>query len=480
MNTKNSIKEIAISIVAPVVKMFPSWAMKHTLRVNDYADYFQLSHKKEMEILSKLPQSEWVKARLWSPETRIACLKSRDKYHYFLDEIFSSKEFWAAYNNELTRERAVRCKTYTLSGSEVIKVCNETCGFVDLLWYKQPHSFTAEVVSKLSTEAVGRLIIFLNADKAYEIAAKLDMLLLQNIKKAKRNAEGAAKVLSMLLMDYTAYYPSIEPEELMKLEGFNQWLAKADIMVVTDKLSTYLKNLGRYDLLLQLLVRALKKRQFGIEKDIFSLLPKSCNCYQTAVTKMVEAGIAMPKDFAFLSDDKIKEQNLKLCQIDHRLDMIPEMDYKYLSENQKEWLLYSLARAGKLSQHLLDTASPKVKQNLLDILEEEAQVAWFKELVVLEQNGRKYENIQTVKNLAHISARLQAATLSFAGWQYVFAENGFYDSEYSLELLKRGTEEAVKIFAEKQGLTAEQYEALLIGNNKALAPELRRYIKKNV
>ncbi len=478
MNSKNLVKEITISIVAPVVKLFPMWAMKHTLRVNDYADYFQLSHKREMKILSKLPQSEWVKARIWSPETREACLASQDKYHYFLDEIFSSKEFWVAYNNTLTRERAVKCKTYTLSGEEVIKVCNDACGYVDVLWYKQPRSFTAEVVGKLSTEAVGRLLIFLNADKAYEIAAKLDKLLLQNIKTASSNAAMAAKVLQLILMDYTQYKPTIAPEELMKLDGFHQWLAKADVLTVADKISTHLKNIGRYDLLLQLLVRALKAKQISKAKEIFSLLPKSCNCYQTAVTKMVESGVAMPKDFAFLSDDKIKEQNLKLCQIEHRLDMIPEMDYKYLSENQKEWLLYALARAGKLSQHLLDATSPKLKQNLLDILEEEAQLSWFKEIVVFEQNGRKYENIQTIKNLAKISAGLQAATFSFTGWQVIFAQNGFYDSYHSLKLLKEGTNEAVKTFAEKQGLTPEQYEALLIGKNKALAPELRQFIKK--
>ncbi len=469
-----------ISAVAPIVKLFPCWAMKYTLRVNDYADYFQLSHKREMKILSKLPQSEWVKARIWSPETREACLASQDKYHYFLDEIFSSKEFWVAYNNELTRERAIRCKTYTLSGGDIIQVCNETCGFVDLLWYKQPHSFSPEVANKLSAEAVGRLLIFLNADKAFEIAAKLDKLLLQNIKENNSNAEMSAKVLQLILMDYPQYKPTIEPAELMKLEGFNQWLAKADVMVVADKMSNHLKNIGRFDLLFQLLVRALKAKQISKAKEIFALIAKSSNCYSAAVTKMVEAGIAMPKDFSCKLSDEVKDKNLRLCQIEHLLGLIPEKDYSSLSENQKEWLLYALARTGKLSQQQLDTASPKVKQNLLDILEEEAQLSWFKEIVVFEQNGRKYENIQTIKNLAKISAGLQAATFSFYAWQYVFADNGFYNNDYSLELLKRGTENAVKIFAEKQGLTPEQYEALLLGKNNSLAPELRRYIKKNV
>ena len=62
---------IIIAVVAPIVKWFPSWALKYTKRSNKYAKKFQLSAVDEEKFLLKHPQSaEWIRERIWHLQTR--------------------------------------------------------------------------------------------------------------------------------------------------------------------------------------------------------------------------------------------------------------------------------------------------------------------------------------------------------------------------------------------------------------------------
>ena len=69
-------------------------------------------------------------------------------------------------------------------------------------------------------------------------------------------------------------------------------------------------------------------------------------------------------------------------------------------------------------------------------------------------------------------------SFSYPVWTMVFVENQFYDEKHILKLMQRGDKDAIAAFAQKNGLTQEQYTALLFGPRAALAPQLEMYLKK--
>ena len=423
----NSIKIMAVSAVAPVVKLFPAWALRYTKKDNFYASYFLLSHKREMKILSETPNYRFrrMAEHLWRPETRLKCLADGRLYELFVDGIRNSKEFYVAFNNEAARNRAVACKSYTLSNDEIVHVCNGDKKWVPVLLKKQSGSFYDKTVARLSGEArtmlFGRLVVGYSVD----ILQGLDKILRQDALFATGDLQKTAAAAMSLLFRNKTYRPNIPAEQLVQLPDFNVWADDADSLAVANKMANYWLRLRQYDLVERLIERLINDRHPADAEKLLATLP----------------------------DEVFQRIQDKLCQ--------PEM-------------LLNLAKEDKLPLVLYNLAAPELQQRLFDIIEEHAQVRWFRSKVERSVNG---DVVDALKNMRKISGRVQDMSLGSSAWAEIFAAEGFYDDEHVIKLLQSKHYQAVLYLVQKQGLTREQYTALLFGPLAGWAPQLEAYVK---
>ena len=168
------------------------------------------------------------------------------------------------------------------------------------------------------------------------------------------------------------------------------------------------------------------------------------------------------------------EQNLKLCRMHACVNQIPEPEIRELPETLKEQALIALAHEGALRQQLFEEATSELKQHLFDIVEENAQLKWFRPHAERKPEGNV---VSILKSLHRISGRVQDMSLGSSAWAEIFAAEGFYDDEHVIKLLQSKHYQAVLYLVQKQGLTREQYTALLFGPLAGWAPQLEAYVK---
>ncbi len=476
-----SFKEMFISIVAPVVRNSPEWAMKYTLKSNPYAEYFQLSHEQEMEILRKPRKIEWVKARIWLAETRIACLKTK-LWKFFADDVQNSNEFQAIFGGGVSLETTLACKGYTLSLAEIIATCNRDHKYVEQLLKKQPESFTVNVVDKLDCKAQEVLLSLLFAQKNFSKLNELDSFVWKSSKSTSKELARIATSCIGIIINNFRYRPNIEACRLAETPGFEIWKDNADPMVVAEKMTDFWYQNGQYDELYTLVVMLVENSEDAKiirAKEIVDML---IICQQAkaveAVKIMIEKGIACPEYLSILSYDTDKEwveKNIQLCIASKVVSKISKTDLEILPQTLKEQALIALAEDSKISNELFEIASPELKDKLFDILEENAQAKWFEPLLFRNPETGAIDNI---KSMRKIGGKIQDLSLKDVEWAKVFAEAQFYDEEHIIKLVQSSLLPAIINFAIKHGLTHEQYTALLMGNSPQLAPQIEKYIKK--
>ena len=196
------------------------------------------------------------------------------------------------------------------------------------------------------------------------------------------------------------------------------------------------------------------------------------------VSQFIEAGIACPRFFKLLRVNKLAgllERNFKLCCAHECVKQITEAEIRELPENLREQALIALAYEGALPQRLFEEAAPELKTKLFDIIEENAQAEWFRPLVERKPEGNV---VNTLKSMRRISGRVQDMSLTYPCWAEIFASDGFYDDKHIIKLLQSKNYQAILKLVQKQGLTHEQYTALLFGPLSAQAPQFEAYIKK--
>lgn len=428
----NSIKTMAVSAVAPVVKLFPAWALRHTQKGNFYASYFLLSHKREMKILSETPNYRFrrMAEHLWRPETRLKCLADGRLYELFVDGIRNSKEFYAAFNNETAQDRAVASKGYTLSNDEIVHVCNSDKKWVPVLLKKQSGSFYDKTVARLSGEArtmlFGRLVVGYSVD----ILQGLDKILRQDALFATGDLQKTAAAAMSLLFKNKTYRPNIPAEQLVQLPDFNVWADDADSLAVANKMANYWLRLRQYDLVERLIERLINDRHRAAADQLLTALPNEISVR--------------------LSD--------KLCR--------PET-------------LLNLAKEDKLPLALYDLAAPELQQRLFDIMEENAQVKWFKPLAEQGPRNDVAGLLKCIKiNGKKIGGKVQDMSLENPAWAEIFAAEGFYDDEHIVKLMRSGNKQAILLWGGRNNLNQKQYTALLFGPCAYLEPQMKYHGKK--
>lgn len=483
---KNFFKGIVISIVAQFVKLFPMWAIKHTLKSNHYAPYFCLSHKKEMEVLRRIYNTtqniddlKWLSLHVWRVDTRIACLKDSKLWQIFIDDICNSYEFKAAYNNVYDKAIAA-CTKYTLSKDEVVKVCEHDAVNIKLLLKKQPESFTPDVVKNLRpcTRACVFHELLVAVDR--EKLQTLDTILYQDSSSGWEDVAKIAKGCLSLLLCWEKYVPNLEPKQLVALSDYATWERNGNPVVVASKMAEYWRQGCNFEKIANFAQKLAKKEAIdaiNAAKRLVEMLPGGELKMKTLKT-LIKHDIAMPKYLGYFfkaGDMTALDNNLALCQDQHVVSYIPRWDIEILSKKYQEKILIALTAENKLSQELFDKASPEIKAKLFDILEENAQRRWFQTRISYIPVPSDVDKIKTWRK---ISATAQEMSFSYPVWTMVFVENQFYDEKHILKLMQRGDKDAIAAFAQKNGLTQEQYTALLFGPRAALAPQLEMYLKK--
>lgn len=474
---------MAVSAVAPVVKLFPAWALRHTKKGNFYASYFLLSHKREMKILSKTPNRNFrqMAEHRWRPETRLKCLKDDRLWEVFIDDLQNSTEFQAVFltGNREEQERAVACKSYTLSNDEIVHVCNSDKKWVPVLLKKQSGSFYDKTVARLSGEArtmlFGRLVVGYSVD----ILQGLDKILRQDALYATGDLQKTAAAAMSLLLKNKTYRPNLEVEQLVNLPEFDIWISQAEPLVVADKMINFWQQNHQFERLMKLASRLVeygRKDAINKAQSIAAQLPDQQGI--ALVSQFIEAGIACPRFFKLLRVNKLAgllERNFKLCCAHECVKQITEAEIRELPENLREQALIALAYEGALPQRLFEEAAPELKTKLFDIIEENAQAEWFRPLVERKPEGNV---VNTLKSMRRISGRVQDMSLTYPCWAEIFASDGFYDDKHIIKLLQSKNYQAILKLVQKQGLTHEQYTALLFGPLSAQAPQFEAYIKK--
>lgn len=482
---KNFFKEMFISAVAPIVKLFPMWAVKHTLRSNPYAYKFQLSHKREMEVLRRIFDAtksnnlKWLSLHLWRPETRIACLQDIYLWRIFISDIQNSAEFKAAYGN-VKHEAVAACSRYTLSKDEVVMVCNNTCMNIEPLLAKQPESFSPEVVKQIKDYGRAELFRQLFVAQKMEMLQSLDTILYQDADSGIEDLKKIAKSCLGLLLRWDKYVPNLEPKQLVNLPAYKDWEEKANPVVVAAKMAEFWKegqNFGKMEAFAEKLAKVSSKDARGEAKRLVDMLPSGGRKTQ-AVKMLIQNNIAMSKYVGYffrMEDMTTFESNLDLCRYQQEMGFIPRKDIEALPERYQEQILIALAKENFLPQEMFDKASPELKTKLFDIIEENAQMKWFGEFCMKAPDGVV---VTKIANLRKISGGIQDMALKTSAWAKVFAKGGFFDEKHIIKLMRSGYSYAIGAFAEKHGLTKEQYTALLFGKQADLAPSLEPYVKK--
>ena len=479
--THKNFSETCVSAVSPIVKFFPAWALRYTKKDNPYAKYFMLSHKREMKILSKTPNYRFrrMAEHRWRPETRLKCLKDGRLWELFVDEIRNSEEFYAAFNNEAARNRAVACKSYTLSDKELVVVCNSDENFVYQLLKKQPESFSYRVVEQLNSKAQQTLLHKLIVGYSVDILQRLDRTIRQQALYGSGDLQKMAAAAMSLLLKNKTYRPNLEVEQLVNLPEFDIWISQAEPLVVADKMINFWQQNHQFERLMKLASRLVeygRKDAINKAQSIAAQLPDQQGI--ALVSQFIEAGIACPRFFKLLRVNKLAglvERNFKLCCAHECVKQITEAEIRELPENLREQALIALAYEGALPQRLFEEAAPELKTKLFDIIEENAQAEWFRPLVERKPEGNV---VNTLKSMRRISGRVQDMSLTYPCWAEIFASDGFYDDKHIIKLLQSKNYQAILKLVQKQGLTHEQYTALLFGPLSAQAPQFEAYIKK--
>ena len=476
-------KAIIIAIVAPFVKLFPAWALKFTKKSNPFAEKFQLSAiEEENYLLKHLQSAEWIGARIWHLQTRKYFYNNKhaqpELFEAFIKDINNSLLFDTAY--EIVPEEAIRAKGYTLDSERVIKACDDNLNHLYFLMEKQPQSFSVDLLRKMSESRQEAFFSHIFSKSNWEKLAELDVVLFERVKKSKT----AESCLSFLLGldDYT---PNLSPEQLVTLgDKFEKWCQNANPFNVASKMATYWASIQDYKAIDKLLNRLLNmeasSKRNAWARELLQMLAGT-DFYASAVVKLLDEGIACPFAFKLLfnKDTANVDFNLDLCIEQKVENRISVKDFERFNVKQKEKLLIALAKDDVLSQTMLEKA-PNIatKKELLDILEEKAQLKWFQPLLGCAIQEESLKILENYFNAEKIYGTLQDLTFKDYRWVDAFIEHNWYDEAHKIKLMQSIFVDEILLFMQKYGITQAQFEALLTSKNADLAPEAKLYMKK--
>ena len=479
-------KSFFISIAAPIVKLFPCWAMLYTLKSNPYAQKFQLSAKREIKLLENMSllHTNEVNDRIWHKETLLYGFQSKrdnpELFQLMINCINNASLFDMAY--KIAPEDALKTKGYTLDANRVVMACNDNVDYLYILVDKQPQSFTVEVVRKLNSKAKNAFFSYVFTKAMWNKLAEIDVVLFEEEKKC-----GAARGCLSFLLNQKNYLPNLSPEQLSTLgDNFKSWCEKADVFIVADKMAGYWKQNQDFEAIHLLLCRMFSTESSSIRNDkvraLLQMLPTDISYYRDDLSLALDSGIACPRAFKFLldfNDDVNVNYNIALC-IKQKIEVkISQADFERFNDKQKKKILIALAKDGLLSQELLaEVSDSSTKTELLNILEEKAQIKWFEPLLQRPIQDADVRILDNFYKLKKISGALQDLTFKNGDWVQKFVEMNWYDDKHIIALLQGSYIAHIRQYMKKYGLTQAQFEALLTSKNADLAPQAMLFLRK--
>lgn len=479
-----SFTAIIIAIVAPFVKLFPSWALKYTKKSNAFAEKFQLSAIKEENYLLSHPQSaEWIGERIWHLQTRKYFNNNKrarpELFEAFIKDINNSLLFDIAY--EVAPEEAIKAKSYTLDSERIIKACNDNVNYLYTLADKQPQSFTVAVVRKLEQNRQEAYLSYLFTKCNWEKLMELDIILFEEAEKSK-----VAESCLSFLMGWQDFNPNLSAEQLIKLgDKYEKWCQNANPFNVANKMATYWcknQNFQAIDKLLHRLIEteASSKRN-DLARELLQMIPEDVSYYADDLILLLNLGIACPFAFKYLfnKDTANIDFNLDLCigqKVENRISV---KDFERFNVKQQEKFLIALAKDEVLSRAMLEKA-PNIatQKELLDILEEKAQLKWFEPLLGCAIQEESLKILENYFKTGKIYGTLQDLTFKDFQWVDAFIEHNWYDEDHKIKLMQSIFIDEILLFMQKYGITQAQFEALLTSKNADLAPKAKLYMKK--
>ena len=495
MKTKN-LKEMIISVIAVVVKLFPSLALKFTKKTNPYAEYFMLSHKNEMKLLSMLKGTmeehlAFVSARLWQPQTKEMILKKGEWTYFFLDEIKNKEEFDWMYNNPHTEYRANKLeqffksnKFYTLNLEQAIQVANDPM-LVAFVAENQKDLFAKKIAPQINSYSFSVYITKMVKNGKMKKLEELDVLMFRNRNSSSESLRETIKRAFAFLFSSFDYEPNLSGASVLSLNDLSEpWVYGANPFIVAKIcLSHFAKHHCTQEI--EGLVRRMieyKASQPNAEVEIADALPYCAfdrEFYQKMAALIIKKNnIACPREFprlVIMAPD-FEYTNIQNCIKSNVLRNLPVKDFDYIRAAYKEDVLIALAKSGALDGSLLHGITTELHQKLIEILDENAQTEWLNTRLHHSPNG---DDIDILKG-GKIYTKTQDLTFQDSGWVDCFVDNHFYDEDHICMLLNSNLINIIKQFILKDGLTQKQYEFLLFSNNKNLAPWAKLYVKKDI
>lgn len=475
-----------LNLFAIIVKRFPKWAMRYTVKTNLDADLFVLPHKKEIKLLTTMSIEE-VKKHLWSEETQIYILENAPTHFLaFVDNIINREQFEAFINNvKITKEdkqkylkKIIAQKSYTLNDKQIIRVCKEFDCMLQL-YISQPQKITLGLVETLTHDELLQLLA-IASDKQTDCTLSKNVISFF-IAQYKVEKDDKFNLLIELTLEKAIKGKHIfNPQDIQQLEHKNENL-------VDRWLDTIYPTQEICDICSQCSLKTLQKfwnRCYATKEAVLMAQITSCcwsreSSFIQKIAIVLDMGQPLPHLFGYLrhkNENTLFQLNFDLCEKKNLLSKMNKSEVPSLSPENFRRYVISMAKNDALQINELQTIKDvELKEIVKEILEQNAQIAWIKQLLANSSKlGNEFaDEIATVELCDKAQMLLFQKTAWLKQYQCVHRlcraalEKMMDDDEYVSIL---------QTYIEQQKITPEEYELLLLSQSKHIAPWAKSYI----
>lgn len=490
-----------IKIFAAIVKCFPSLALCFTKKTNRYNDLFLLPFKKERYHLSRMSK-EKVAKRIWSDKARVYALSSEDFYTYFASEIYNATQFDALYNsieisNSVKQDliaKLIEKNAYTLSDEQAEKVCLEL-DCIEVLYQYQFTKFKIELVEEFNNQ---QLFVFLAATVKFgDIKKRLNSDVITYLINLYDGAEDD-QTLSVGIDNFT--------EALVKERyPFNTTQAEIMYQYTRDLLETWIKNntdahlvfgvlrqfsdsVCRLDIMRYLYKNCKKSGKYDVMAQLIPFIWNNDDGEYDVVkilTHLIKiAEYPCPNLFYLIrriENRELHDANFDLCIKHNLLHKIDESEMQFLNDEKLAVYLIDMAEREMLTNEGLKSVTDKaLKAKLIEILEDNAQVAWIRQLIYDygKCGSTKDDIIDSLCKQNLCDKTLILLLKECPSWvDYYQNTHCLSNAVFEKAMSDNAYASIVTKQIAKYGISKEGYEVLLLSTNKALAIFAKEHIK---
>lgn len=438
---------------AVVVKLFPQWALRFTVKTNPNAKYFLLPAKAEKELLEKMVPEEITK-HLWTPQTRKDFLGSEyvDIRREFAKDLVSGTEFdiLLEKSDHMAIKSVLLMKKYTPNQDQVSTIFKKFENVIDVikvLVVNQPSTISAAIWRGIPNK--------LRIDVLKNFPRNLSGLepLIEAVVWSSFSDNACKEDIISFLTCYREQIPA-KAETIAKLQKsyptvFEKWYrskAKEDVAILclqrwcetenwdwidTLKLDASLKVLG---MIAESLLQNRTKMKLNNEE-------KYTKVWNYLVSTLLLSKYACPRILHVLEDDNFK-QMLELCLTRDFVSNIPMSAVSKMDMTELKRCCILLAEMEKTNQSLLDKLSEEDREEVMKTYEDVAYIKWL-------VNNRDIEpNVQIFKKMT-LSGKVQRGILGRTygdTWLSIYMIDHTLEDETLKEMIRQNKTELLTLY----------------------------------